>query len=241
LWLFLLRACSSGIPRLNRGRLRVWWERWQGCWGSDWISIALTPNFKGQCRPPLMSRLRFSSSSSYLQSLAQIILYNYTNMMEETKWNMMQLLESKFVTDPPNCERLPSSGASIIKTTKLLNHIDLQHHRSVTQIPERRLYSVYIYTSHLHIFKRRKTEEFTEERECQWSWLHHGWTIYVGMCGSSYHICTQIAIWIVSQKCQFWSWVRVKYVKCGACFSKSRECFTHTNILHYNYMILMIF
>jgi hypothetical protein len=106
--------------------------------------LSLVPNFKGQCRPSLMSRLRFSSSSSYLQSLAQIKLYTYTNMMEETKWNVMQLLESKFVTDPPNCERLPSSGASIIKPTKLLNHIDLQHYRSVTQIPKRSLYSVYI-------------------------------------------------------------------------------------------------
>jgi hypothetical protein len=47
--------------------------------------LSLLPNFKGQCRPLLMSRFRFSSSSSYLQSLAQIILYTYTNMMEETK------------------------------------------------------------------------------------------------------------------------------------------------------------
>jgi hypothetical protein len=54
--------------------------------------------------------------------------------MEETKWNMMQLWESKFVTDLPHCEGLPSPGASIIKPTKLLNNIDLQHHRSVTQI-----------------------------------------------------------------------------------------------------------
>jgi hypothetical protein len=81
---------------------------------------------------------------------------------------MMQLLESKFVTDPSHCERLPSSGASIIKPTELLNNIDLQHQRSVTQIQnEGYIVYIYIYTPHLHIFKRRKTEEFTEERECQ--------------------------------------------------------------------------
>jgi hypothetical protein len=152
---------------------------------SGYLSVLL--NFKGQCRPLLMSRLRFSSSSSYLQSLAQIIFYTYTNTMEETKWNMMQLLESKFVTDPPHCERLPSSGASIIKPTKLLNNIDLQHHRSVTQI-QKEGYIVYVYILHIFTFSRGGKLKSSPKRG---NVSDHNCIMVVGMCGSSYHICTK--------------------------------------------------
>ncbi len=177
------------------------------------------------------------SQYSKLETLNWIC--TYTNMMEETKWNMMQLLESKFVTDPPHCERLPSSGASIIKPTKLLNNIDLQHHKSVTQI-QKEGYTVYIYILHIFTFSRGGKLKSSLKRG---NVSDHDCIKVVGMCGSSYHICTQIAIWILSQKCQFEEMQEAlnEYVKYGACFSKSRVCFTHTNILHYNYMIFMIF
>jgi hypothetical protein len=88
---------------------------------------------------------------------------------------MMHLLKNKFVTDPPNCQRLPSSGASIIKPTKLLNHIDLQHHRSVTQIPERRLYTYrYIYILHIFTFSRAGKLKSSPKRGIMpASWLNH--------------------------------------------------------------------
>jgi hypothetical protein len=65
------------------------------------------------------------------------------------------------------------------------------------------------------------------------------------MCGSSYHICTppkeQFEFCPKNVNFEEMQEALNEYVKYGACFSKSRVCFTHTNnILHYNYMILMI-